>query len=128
MMIEGRVVQGKQLGRTLGFPTANVQPAARSGEGENGVYAAWFHVDGLRLPCMVNIGHHPTLPEGAPTVEAHIFDYQGDLYGKACAVETVRFLRPEIRFPSVDALRSQLERDKETSRKILHDCGERGIE
>ena len=119
MRIEGVIAQGKQLGRTIGFPTANLQSAGGLDLQLRGVYAAWFEVDGERLPCMVNIGHHPTLPEGAPTIEAHIFDYSGDLYGKNAAVELVRLLRPEQKFPSVEQLRLQLERDKARSLEIL---------
>jgi len=117
--IEGVIAQGKQLGRTIGFPTANLQSAGGLDLQLRGVYAAWFEVDGERLPCMVNIGHHPTLPEGAPTIEAHIFDYSGDLYGKNAAVELVSLLRPEQKFPSVEQLRLQLERDKARSLEIL---------
>ena len=120
MRIEGRIAQGKQLGRTIGFPTANLQPAGAVNLQLKGVYAAWFELEGERLPCMVNIGHHPTLPEGAPTIEAHIFDYSGDLYGKRAAVELVTLLRPEQKFPSVEALRLQLERDKVRSMEILY--------
>ena len=119
MRIEGMIAQGKQLGRTIGFPTANLQPAGKIDLLLKGVYAAWFEVDGECLPCMVNIGHHPTLPEGAPTIEAHIFDYSGDLYGKSAAVELVTLLRPEQRFPSIEDLRRQLERDKIRSLEIL---------
>lgn len=119
MRIEGVIAQGKQLGRTIGFPTANLQSAGGLDLQLRGVYAAWFEVDGERLPCMVNIGHHPTLPEGAPTIEAHIFDYSGDLYGKNAAVELVSLLRPEQKFPSVEQLRLQLERDKARSLEIL---------
>ena len=120
MRIEGRIAQGKQLGRTIGFPTANLQPAGAVNLQLKGVYAAWFELEGERLPCMVNIGHHPTLPEGAPTIEAHIFDYSVDLYGKRAAVELVTLLRPEQTFPSVEALRLQLERDKVRSMEILY--------
>lgn len=120
MRIEGVIAQGKQLGRTIGFPTANLQPAGKVNLQLKGAYAAWFEADGERLPCMVNIGHHPTLPEGAPTIEAHIFDYSGDLYGKRAAVELVALLRPEQKFPSVEELRLQLERDKIRSLEILY--------
>ena len=119
MIIEGIVVHGRQLGRTFGFPTANLRADRREGCGESGVYAAWFHVDGKALPCMVNIGHHPTLPGGGETVEAHIFDYSGDLYDKPARLETVAFLRGEKKFPSVEELRTQLERDALSARKAL---------
>ena len=128
MRIEGIVVHGKQLGRTLGFPTANLQAENAGSEGENGVYAAWFYVDGEKLPCMVNIGHHPTLPGGGRSVEAHIFDFSGDIYGKSAAVETAAFLRGEVKFSSPEALRRQLEVDKVRALEILHIPNPPGIE
>ena len=120
MIIEGKVVKGKQLGRTIGFPTANIDAERREGEGPDGVYAALIDVDGARYGCMVNIGHHPTLPEGGKTVEAHIFDFEGDAYGKNVRLETVGFIRPEQKFASVEALKAQLEKDKKTSISLLN--------
>ena len=120
MRIEGIVVRGRQLGRTLGFPTANLQPERIEGEGSEGVYAAWFEVDGERLPCMLNVGSHPTLPGGGQRFEAHIFRFSGDLYGKRAAVETAQYLRGETRFPSPEALVRQLERDRERCMKLLN--------
>ena len=119
MIVEGTIVQGKQLGRTIGFPTANIRAEHHEGTGPNGVYAAFLTVDGVRHGCMVNIGHHPTLPEGEKTIEAHIFDFDDDLYGKTVKLETVAYLRPENKFASVDALRAQLELDAITARKLL---------
>ena len=128
MKITGIVVHGKQLGRTLGFPTANVQVEAQKGEGPDGVYAAWFHVDGVQRPCMVNIGSHPTLPGGGRTVEAHLFQFSGDLYGKRACVETVAYLRGEVKFSSPEALRQQLQRDTRTALSILNIQTPPGIE
>ena len=88
-IIEGVVVKGKQLGRNIGFPTANIRPDRWEGEGPNGVYAAWCTVDGARHPGMLNIGLHPTVPEGAPTVEINLFDFHDDVYGMRAVVETV---------------------------------------
>ena len=119
MRIDGVVAPGKRLGRTIGFPTANLQPAQACAPEHYGVYAAWFILDGARLPCMVNIGRHPTLPEGAPTIEAHIFDFSEDIYGRQAAVELVSFLREEQHFPSVDALRRQLEQDRLRALELL---------
>ena len=119
-IIEGVVVKGKQLGRTIGFPTANIRPDRWEGEGPNGVYAAWCTVDGARHPGMLNIGLHPTVPEGAPTVEINLFDFHDDIYGMRAVVETVAYLRGEVRFNSVEELRSQLERDRRRSMEILH--------
>ena len=120
MKIEGTVVHGRALGRTIGFPTANVQAEKREGDGADGVYAAWFSFEGKHLPCMVNIGHHPTLPGGGKSVEAHIFDCSEDLYGLRVVVETVAFLRGEVKFSSLGELRLQLERDARRSREILN--------
>ena len=118
-LIEGIVVQGKQLGRTIGFPTANIRPESWEGHGPNGVYAAWCSVDGARHPGMLNIGLHPTVPEGAPTVEINLFGFHDDIYGKRATVETVAYLRGEVRFNSVEELRAQLERDRKCSMEIL---------
>jgi riboflavin kinase/FMN adenylyltransferase len=128
MKIKGIVVSGKQLGRTIGFPTANI--AARFWEGDEpaGVYAAWFRVENKTYPCMLNIGKHPTVPEGAPTIEAHIFNYDQDIYGLDISIETVQFLRGEQRFPSVEALREQLEQDKLRALEILNHTAKPGIE
>ena len=124
MRIEGIVVHGRQLGRTLGFPTANLQPERIEGAGPDGVYAGWFDADGARRPCMFNIGSHPTLPGGVRSVEAHIFDFSGDLYGRRAAVEAVCFLRGEERFSSPEALRAQLARDAGRARRLLGLSGE----
>jgi len=116
--IAGTIVPGKQLGRTLGFPTANLQADAVP-EIRNGVYAAWFFIGQERLPCMLNIGHHPTVPDGAPTIEAHIFNFGGDIYGMRAAVDTVSFLRSEQKFPSLEALQQEIRRNAEETREIL---------
>ena len=110
--IIGTVVRGKQLGRTIGFPTANVQPDTQK-DIPYGVYAGECLWDTEIKPCVVNIGRHPTVPEGAPTIEAHILDFHGDLYGQTITLRLNRFLRPERRFESLDALREQLQRDIE---------------
>lgn len=119
MRIEGTIVQGKRLGRTIGFPTANLLPDCQWRFDETGVWAAWFYTDGERYGCMVNIGRHPTVPEGPATIEAHILDYSGDLYGKRAAIETVEYLRGEIKFADVDQLRTQLALDKARTAHIL---------
>lgn len=108
--LTGRVVYGKQLGRTLGFPTANM--AVENMQAcPPGVYAGLCSVEGKEYRVMINIGRHPTAPEGAPTVEAHLIDYAGDLYGQVIAVRLVKYLRGEVKFASLDALREQLCRD-----------------
>ena len=120
MRIEGIVVHGRRFGHTLGFPTANLRPDRVEGEEPDGVYAAWFELDGQRLPCMLNIGSHPTLPGGGRSFEAHIFHFDGDLYGQRAAVETVEHLRGETKFPSPEALVRQLDFDRERALKLLN--------
>ena len=115
MVIKGIVAQGKHLGRRLGFPTANVEPLCSAGAWPvNGVYACaiWIGRDPLAWPAMLNQGVHPTAPEGKPTIEAHIMGFEGDIYGKAVRVEYLRFLRPERRFESLNALVGQLRQDR----------------
>lgn len=116
MVIEGVVVSGKRLGRTLGFPTANIEPRRVEGAWpRNGVYAValWIDGDARAWPGMLNQGVHPTAPEGKPTVEVHLPGFDGDLYGHAVRVEYLRFLREEQRFSGLDALMEQLARDRE---------------
>ena len=120
MRIEGIVVHGRRLGHKLGFPTANLRPERVEGEGPDGVYAAWFELGGERLPCMLNIGSHPTLPGGGRSFEAHIFHFDRELYGERAAVETVEFLRGESKFPSPEALARQLEFDRERALEALN--------
>ena len=110
MQISGVVATGKRIGRTLGFPTANILPDEGSVlPKQNGVYAAVLTLeDGRALPCVLNKGRHPTLPEGAATVEAFIFDFAGDLYGQRVRVDFRAFLRPETRFSGKDELRAQI--------------------
>ena len=126
MIVDGIVEQGKRLGRSIGFPTANVRPDRIQGETpENGVYVAalWLEGDDLAMPCMLNQGVHPTVPEGKPTIEANILGFDGDLYGRRVRVKYLHFLRPERRFESVHALRAQLEGDRERTRQWILENG-----
>jgi len=113
----GTVVRGKQLGRTIGYPTANIEADVPTPEG--GVYAVVAVAEGRRYPAVMNVGAHPTLPEGAPTIEVHLIGFQGDLYGRRLRVEPVRRLRAERRFESIGALRAQLARDCEQARTLI---------
>ena len=120
MVITGSIEHGKALGRRLGFPTANIRPDGDVAS-ENGVYAAALWLEGEPRPrrCMVNQGVHPTAPEGKPTVEAHLLDFDGDLYGMRVRLKYLKFLRPERRFDGLDALKAQLSRDLEAARGYL---------
>lgn len=123
MTFSGRVEHGKQLGRQLGFPTANIHPEASASLPENGVYAAyvWLEGEDAPRPCMLNQGVHPTVPDGKPTIEAHLLDYRGDLYDRRVRVEYLHFLRPERRFDGLDALKAQLSRDLDKARQWFED-------
>ena len=124
MKITGTIVRGKQLGRTIGFPTANLKPDDPAAVTlPNGVYVATIAVEGYPrpLPCMLNQGTHPTVPEGAPTIEAHILDFSDDIYGLRAEIEYLQFLRPEQKFASTDELQETVLQNVETARTTLID-------
>ena len=110
--IAGAVVQGDQRGRTLGFPTANLD-ITRLALPPLGVYAARTQIRGKTHLAAVNLGIRPTLhePNPVPRCEAHLLDFDGDLYGSYLELEIVAFIRPEQAFPSLPELRAQIERD-----------------
>ncbi len=117
--IEGTVGHGKELGRTIGFPTANIITDLAFDEELEGVWACWAETEGQRFPCIVNVGRHPTFPEGPATVEAHLIGFEGDLYGKKMEVAPVCFLRGQTRFESGDELARQLNRDRKNALQFL---------
>ena len=118
--IEGRVTQGDQRGRTLGFPTANIA-LGRQLEPARGVYAARVRApDGAQHAGVANIGRRPTLggdPESR--LEVHLFDFSEDLYGANLSVSLVQFLRAEQKFAGLDALRAQIGSDAAQARALL---------
>jgi riboflavin kinase / FMN adenylyltransferase len=104
----GKVVTGQQLGRTIGFPTANLQLPADKFLPRYGVYAVEVLLDRSRIKGVMNIGCRPTVAGEAPTVEVHLLNWSGDLYGQILTVSLERFLRAEQKFPSLDALKQQI--------------------
>ena len=118
--IRGPVTHGDQRGRTIGFPTANV-PLGRHLEPARGVYAV--HVllpGGARVPGVANIGRRPTVNEGTQSrVEAHLFDWSGDLYGQEVSVALLAYLRDERKFASFDDLKEQIALDAAQARALL---------
>ncbi len=115
----GEVVHGKGLGRTVGMPTANLQvtlgdlPAI-------GVYATHIQIDGKIYNSITNIGRRPSVDEDRHiTVETYILDYHEDIYGKKVVLEICHFLRPVIRFQSLEEVREQVERDIVEARKYF---------
>ena len=110
--LTAEVVHGKKLGRTLGFPTANQRfPKGRTVP-KFGVYAVRTHIDGNIYFGVANVGVRPTVENTvSANCETYIFDYQGDLYGKTVTTEFYGFLRPELHFSGVQALKSAVELD-----------------
>lgn len=118
--VRGPVTHGDARGRTIGFPTANV-PLGHHLEPARGVYAVTARMaDGTLIPGVANIGRRPTVAEGAISrVEAHLFDWSGDLYGQEVAVALHAFLRAERKFASFDELRGQIVADAAQARELL---------
>lgn len=118
--IEGTVTEGNRIGRKLGFPTANVAIDESCGI-KNGVYAARAETPYGIFQAMVSIGTRPTVTSSMQRLmEVNLFDFEGDLYGKRIRVELVEYLRAEEKYPSIEELREQIEKDKQNSLKILN--------
>lgn len=118
----GKVMKGKQLGRTIGFPTANLEllePFKLLPK--KGAYVVYSTLKGARIFGMMNIGHNPTLGENERTIEVHFFDLKEDLYDSVLCISLLAFIRPEEKFSSVEALKTQLHKDRDFSKKYLRD-------
>jgi riboflavin kinase/FMN adenylyltransferase len=109
--LRGKVITSDKRGRILGFPTANLDIKPQQALPGNGIYATITQVNATRFPSATNIGIRPTFGEGTKTVETHLLNYKGDLYGKEIKVEFVQKLRDEKRFPSSEELKKQIEKD-----------------
>ncbi|HLT75731.1 MAG TPA: bifunctional riboflavin kinase/FAD synthetase [Ohtaekwangia sp.] len=119
-LLTGSVVKGKQLGRTIGYPTANI----KIGEDyklipAHGVYLAWSMIDGEKRYGMMNIGNKPTVDGTTESIEIYFFDFQGDLYGKSIQLHLMERIRDERKFASVDELKEQLGRDEIFCREMI---------
>ncbi|MDQ0454975.1 bifunctional riboflavin kinase/FAD synthetase [Rhizobium paknamense] len=118
--VEAEVIKGKQLGRQLGFPTANMalQPEATL---RPGIYAVRLRrADGVIRDGVASFGYRPTVTEdGAPLLETFVFDFSGDLYGEVCAVSFFGHLRDEWKFDGLDALVTQIRKDEQDARAML---------
>jgi riboflavin kinase/FMN adenylyltransferase len=118
--LTGSIVHGALRGRQLGFPTANLAPPAHLVVPPNGVYACFACVGDLHRPAVANVGIRPTfIGQEEHTIEAHLLDFDGDLYGQTARLELVEFLRPERRFDGPAALVRQIRVDIEEARHIL---------
>jgi riboflavin kinase/FMN adenylyltransferase len=116
--VEGVVEQGNHVGRTLGFPTANLRLGDLI-EPRRAVYAVRTQVDGRQVDGVANFGRKPTVGSQAPLLEVHLFDFNADLYGRDIEVAFISFIRDEMKFDSLDALRAQIALDCATARKLL---------
>jgi riboflavin kinase / FMN adenylyltransferase len=126
--LTGVVVKGQQLGRTIGFPTANLQLPPEKFLPRHGVYAVRVcspSLASLAVPQagVMNIGQRPTVNGTNITVEIHLLDWSGDLYDQTLTVSLEQFLRPEQKFASLDALKSQIQADCEAARAFLRQQG-----
>ena len=115
----GMVVPGRHLGRTIGVPTANLCLPKDLVQPKRGVYACQALVDGVRYAAVTNVGCRPTVNGEYVTVEPWILDFEGDLYGRAITLEFYKFLRPERKFDSLEALRSEIRKNAEQTREFF---------
>ncbi|UJP63497.1 bifunctional riboflavin kinase/FAD synthetase [Mongoliitalea daihaiensis] len=118
--LNGIIIKGQQLGRSIGFPTANIHiPHDYKLIPADGVYAVEVRVEGLRYQGMLNIGNRPTVNGNSRTIEVNIFEFSGDLYDKRVSVYLKSYLRSEVKFEGLDSLKAQLEQDRLTALQIL---------
>ncbi len=121
--LSGKVVEGNKIGRTLGYPTANLDLADNAIIPAQGVYAAMVRVHDEWYKSMVNIGIRPTLNLHRVTIEAHLFDFDQDIYGKTISIHFLSRVRDEMRFSSLSELKEQLDTDKEVVRQSIEGLG-----
>lgn len=117
-ILTGTVVPGKQLGRRLGIPTANLALPTGLAEPRYGVYACRCTLEGKQYAAVTNIGVRPTVSGAGVTVEPWLLDYTGDLYGREITLEFMEFLRPEEKFDSLEDLKAAILRDADRTRNI----------
>jgi len=127
-VISGKVIRGKQLGRALGYPTANLRLAGKR-PALGGIFATWAHGVGPKpLASVASLGVRPTVSGTEPLLEAHLFDFDGDLYGRRLEIEFVAKLRDEEKFADLPALVRQMDIDSQQAREILqHDMEDSGV-
>lgn len=110
--LSGKVVSGNHIGTTIGFPTANLQPDECKFVPGNGVYAISATFNGNEYQGMLNIGNRPTIGDNRRTIEAHLFDFDSDIYSKNLTIHFLDKIRNERQFASIDELKRQLESDR----------------
>ena len=118
--ITGIIVHGKRIGTQIGFPTANLKVDQEYVIPRMGVYAGLVKVDGVQHPAMISIGYNPTVKDDdSVSIEGHLFDYANNLYGRELDFTFIEYLRPEMKFNSLEALIIQLKQDDINARKVL---------
>ncbi len=117
--LSGSVDNGNHLGRTLGFPTANIAIKDGAALPKNGVYLTRATFDGTARYGITNVGRHPTVLVKKPLAETYLFDFDGDLYGKEIRLEFLDFIRPEKKFASLDELKDQVSSDANKAMLII---------
>jgi riboflavin kinase/FMN adenylyltransferase len=117
--ITGKVIKGNQIGRELGFPTANLKTEAHKLIPSNGIYAVKVLVDNIQYTGMLSIGTRPTFDNGNRSVEVNIIGFDSDIYGEEITVTLLHYLREEVRFSSREALIEQMEKDKLHTLELL---------
>lgn len=123
-MVSGKVVKGKAIGRTINYPTANLQvKETYKMIPKNGVYVVQSTIDGKNCFGITSIGTNPTVGGTAKTIETHFLDFDGDLYGREITVEFLKYIRDEANFPSVERLRQEIARDEIFAKHFLKKRG-----
>ena len=118
--MSGRIVHGKSIGRTLGFPTANIKVKEEYKlHPKNGVYLIESIINKKQVFGMMNIGIKPTLDKSSKTIEVNFFEFEGDLYNTKITVSIKQFIRKEIKFDSLELLKSQIQKDKVNCNSII---------
>jgi riboflavin kinase / FMN adenylyltransferase len=116
--ILGEVLHGRKLGRTIGYPTANIALGADT-RLRMGIYAVRMRLEGETLDGVASFGTRPTFDNGPPLLEVFLFDFSGDLYGRMVEVQFVQWLRPELKFDGVEPLVAQMNSDSAEARRIF---------
>ncbi|MGI8865635.1 MAG: riboflavin kinase, partial [Rubrobacteraceae bacterium] len=124
-VLRGEVVVGERRGRLLQFPTVNVLSEPEILVPARGVYAGFVKLDGVRRAACTNIGVAPTFERGESKVEAHVLDFDRDLYGRVVDVGFVEKVRSERKFGGIEELRAQIGRDVEATRRIMESWSEK---
>ncbi len=119
--IEGKVIEGNKIGRTIGFPTLNLLPSFNNIVPKEGVYAGLVYVRGRPYKAMISVGHNPTVKGKSLSIEGHLLDFDEEIYGRQVSFAFLKRVRDIIEFKDLNGLKAQLEKDKETLLDLLNE-------